>query len=426
MSIGYWFLIGIIVFIIIMVLLLVFDVYTPYKPTKNTGEDMNNIAAQIKTINYPWSAATPVDGLNGQCNVYTFVSNDKYMPAIVSYSDINSCNSGCQGLNCSCSTPTVDQTCVDVDQLFAQQVVHTCKQLNTDLRNSGMCLQQNGQLVNPGTVETFYSVCQTSTTSPVSGGSGETQTTSSQNNNYCTGELSILAFNIKQAGLGEEIFDNAVCMSTPNYVANNVNGKITYNNLTPMYAYECDLSATYNNIPSQLFRIVKASYDGANFKENQYGNYFRIVHRPTGYYVYPSFETGFTNPIAGSLQIVKPADSLPNKGYTWFVAPPLTSPAGDLMSLTQLIYIQDVKTFPYPITWDYAINTISVQPSYNVSGSSSLTYTPINGGILNAAGYVIAASGGSSTADLNSVNQATVSEVSIFNYSILPTLLQKS
>ena len=91
-----------------------------------TQNDLINISQQMDQLNSPWGTASSVPGINGKCNVYTFISDYQYSPAIISFSDINSCNNGCSGGNCNCSNPITSQGCVDVDQLFAKQVTRSC------------------------------------------------------------------------------------------------------------------------------------------------------------------------------------------------------------------------------------------------------------------------------------------------------------
>lgn len=406
----------IIIFIIAIILIILFStgVFTQKRYENTTQEELNNISNQMEQLNSPWGTAVPVPGINGNCNVYTFISDYQYSPAIVSYSDIGSCNNGCIGNNCNCSTPITSQGCIDVDQLFAQQVVRSCMggtELN--VQTSGLCRQTNGLLVPPGTIETYFKPCKQSKTD--SSETGAIQTTSETNNQYCQGDLSLISFGINTKETGTEIFNNAICLSTPLYIYsdNTISGNISVTNLSPLFQEVCSMNEVYNNIPSQLFRIVRADWDGRKFTVNSNGSFVAIIHRPTGYYVAPTFDLRNNPIIGGDLQIVN-VNELKNSGYIWYMTEPLMSPDGLNKSPPQFVYFPDPGLLQY-INWNILILQISIQPELMSDGLPSKSTSPKMKNFLTF-----------STTSNNQIDTVKYNSsiITYLSYSILPLIMK--
>src|SRR5665648_1225815 len=115
-----WLLIGLaIVFVAIFILVIVgaFKVPTPPVPDAQTFSN-------LYTPTSPWrwdadNSSIPVPGIDGECNVYTFTTNQQFAPANISFTNINGCSttdtsnvnssvgSSCisSGSACTCSPP---------------------------------------------------------------------------------------------------------------------------------------------------------------------------------------------------------------------------------------------------------------------------------------------------------------------------------
>lgn len=335
------FAIGVVVLIILVVTLIVAKKYVVYAPPV---ADPSKMAAQYH-VNSAWgwgadgrSAPAPVPGIEGKCNVYTFTSSEQYAPAIATFSDINTCvgNTGaCASGTCSCSSPSGDQSCIDDDQLFAARYQHRCMgDMGYLLKTSGKCLQQNGQLADKGTVEQYFTVC-----SLKGGGDGSV---AAKNTTRCQGSLSLVAFNVSQGSVGRGIFAGAVCMSTPQYTTSkSASGAVVYSGLGPLTQEICDMSASYNSYPSQLFRVERATFDGVKFTNTDSGPFVRMIHRPTGYSVSPTLSAAGIP--TGNLELV------PTKGFQWALLPQIKDPDGSGNgSRPQIIYIPDASKYPGP------------------------------------------------------------------------------
>lgn len=380
LSPGYVFLILMCVLLVVIIGVALLIVYKPAAGKKDNmidkiDEITGNVTPNeivIKDINLtqpsnPWSVGVAVDGIDGKCNVYTFLSNDKYSPAIITYASIQSCNNGCPVNSniCSCSNPTTGQTCVDIDQLFAIKKQRVClTPPQTGFQTSNTCTTLSGKQVPPGTIETFFDICN-----PTDGNA--VKETTSANVSYCTGDLSLIGFNLDTGTIGTNIFASAVCLSTPRY--SNENG--IYTNLYPLKQNTCSMNEYYQSVPSQLFRIVKYSWVGDKFVADQNGPYAKIIHRPTGYFVAPILN-GETVDVSKGLQLAKPTKD--TSGVIWYFMNSLTSGAGDRKSPPQIMYIPDPSKLPpissYVDLWNFATQSYTIQPELNSNG------VPVNDG----------------------------------------------
>ena len=379
-----------ILFIVIILLLLFVGAYVsagkiePYTPPP---PDYSQMSEEF-VVYAPWGwdditqpdarSAVPVDSPDGVCSSFTFISNERFQPATVNMSSLQTCSSsGCVSANCSCF-PSASQ-CVDVDQVMGIKMMHKCMDLpeGSVLKTNGQCVTQNGALVDIGYIEEFYQTCGESSEATETTYSSQSTTTVSATN-YCSGTIGLVTFGVEGSG-GEEIFNNAVCLSTPHYTTTVQNNAYVYSGLTPLYQGVCDMRTSYNSIPSQLFRVQRANYDGYSLKESSTGQFARIIHRPTQYVVYPTFnETGLL--VDGNyLTLVDPATITHTNGYVWLLVNQIKNE--DLVAPAQIVYCSDYTTAPNindtAGMWDYCQDKFSIQPQLATSNSYVTNGTPV-------------------------------------------------
>ncbi len=393
-------LIGIFVIIAIVIIFITLGLYKHYTPEEKDPL----LYLKPFTINSPWgwegkTESAPVDGVEGECNVYTFVSSDPYSPASITFNDLNSC---LEDGTCSISE---SQTCVDDDQIFAIKRKHRCLGKENASITSDYCLQQNGLVVPKGTIEEYYQKCKFK------------KDTNTSNTGKCPGALSLISFNIDQTKTGVEIFDGAMCLETPKFLKDGNE----YKNLSPFFQNVCNMSATYtppggDPIPSQLFRVERADFDGFQFNPNQNGIYARIIHRPTNYAVTP------TQSFDQNLEL-KPLGE--RKGYYWALIPALSDP--DITtykkSPPQIAYIPDPSLFPSnggnDSLWKFVSNEAnrvrSIQPEKEIFGDNISLKEK---GIVKLKNFLIFEFGEQDLYQLNSTKY--------LNYSILPLIMKSS
>jgi len=179
-------------------------------------------------------------------------------------------------------TPQDLQSCYDLDQLAAAQVMHTCV-TTTDVTNSqfiftdaegntgvSFCVGADGTRVPIGTSEVYYT--QTST---IFDPTTQTPSTLSCQNTTCPGTLSLMAFWYQPNNGTTPIYNNALCLSS------DVNG-------TDFLGVPCDLGQQ-----EQLVRITRAGAPTPGTSNQQTTNgrlgvlaslYFRL----SGKYIVPN------------------------------------------------------------------------------------------------------------------------------------------
>jgi len=272
-------------------------------------------------------------------------------------SDINNCLN-----NKTCYASTV-QSCINPDQISAQKVQHTCTGQNIVGQSSGNCLQQNGEKVPEGTIEKYYTKCGAV--------------------DQCAGALSLVGFNFNK-GSGFNIFSGSVCMKTPLYTKNSEDN---YTNLSPIKQSSCSLTDIYNGIPSQLFNLERAKFSGGKFTSSFNGEYYRIIHRPTGYYVSPELvsTTSRKTYVEANLELKKINST--NDGYFWYYLEEIKHPDprfSNLTSIPQFIYIDDMTRFKTKIDL-YSYLTDNVNPVYGMQPElivENKILKPLNNGNL--------------------------------------------
>lgn len=376
--------IGIIILLIIVIILFSTNSYVPYEPPTPFVPDTLPLS--------PWTQSISVEG--SACNVYTFLSSQPYVIANASIRNIVDCGN-CIGDQCICGNPQSNLNCTDDDQIFAIKKQHICRgNLGTSVIMNGQCLQQNGALVNPDTIEQFFQTCTL--------GNSEGTTTASKNNNRCNGSISLIAFNLKQGITGPEIFNGAMCISTPLYSSTDSK---KYSLMTPVLQKPCSLSETYLSYPSQLFRVVRAIYKNKNFTEDPNGQYIQIVHRPSGYILAPSFTTGKLPIIGGLLQFIS------SQSYWWV----LLNNIVEIGALSQIIYVNTPTTFP-SVTNKVALLQYLSDPK-NVIGSIQ---TQNDNNVLVSGGSLIL---GKYITQIDPLNLSKINNTQFLDYSILSIML---
>lgn len=416
-----------------LILAIYFKVFVAYVPIPTPVETLN-LEYYIPS---PWSytdpfdesipssdqkTAIPVEGINGQCNIYTFASQGKYTPANIKYINLEGCQNGnaCLSGECTCSSayPSLD-TCIDPDQVIAKQMVHACfaYPASFNLQNTtNQCKRMTGEMANVGDVEQFFTNCeskgntQSQTITDISGSNGTTS-------NYCYGSLSLLSFNYY--GSGVDAYNGSTCITSPYWQYSNG----VYSNLDNLSLSACDISKKWNTVPSQLFRVVRAAYT-TTFKEDMTGNFCKIVHRPTGYVLTPKLETN------GSVSLAIENSTLylsaSNAPYYWYILPdlPASTYSKGYGGKSQFIYVPDPKLIPQNTNanqiWDYlnSNNVMSIQPETYLSNGK---YKVQDGGLLLLKKYLYYNYNQPSTETNNS--KCMVSKLQYISYSLLPLIL---
>lgn len=191
-------------------------------------------------------------------------------------------------LNNLIPAPIAAEVCVDPDQVAAKQQVRTCL---GDGDTGDTCINNEGQVFQKGQDETLYTPCKAP---------------------KCKDTLSLVALNF------QEVPNNNRCIT-------DLDGEVI--------ATGCDLRD-----PSQYFRIERA--DPVTLKENSNGSYAKIQNRENGMCLVPKN----LNPVAGTSLTFGPC--VPNQGYVWFLAPPVTIDSSTTPQ--QLVYTSTVAEPPSP------------------------------------------------------------------------------
>jgi hypothetical protein len=169
-------LIALIIFFSILIItgVLVFFLYFSRKQTSSNANDFGSYSFSV------WSSESPSSDPNkNTCQVYTFPTSSqevspgifKAIPGNPSYS-LNVLN--------SLTGSSLSSSCLDLDQIYARQSVHTCSS-PTGIGNGVVyaCITQQGDILKPGESETFYS---SSSCNPV---------------NSCPGSLAVISPNFQ-------------------------------------------------------------------------------------------------------------------------------------------------------------------------------------------------------------------------------------
>lgn len=371
----------ILLFIFIFVIFYLSGFLNKYEsPSPNIDEMKNSY-----NIKSPWGQTVPVDGTYGTCSTYTFVSNNILIPPTFNMNDIETCE-----IDNTCFRSETS-ACIDTDQISAKKVKHMCTGKELVDISSGYCLKQNGDLAVIGEEEEFFTVCEPT--------------------KLCPGFLSLIAFNMKQE-IGFGMFSGAVCFKSPEYIRKS---EREYNFLTPVKQQFCNLIETYQGFPSQIFRIERANYENGKFISNQFGDFYRITHRPSGYFLSPELRGKNTFPLA-DLKFVK--INRISDGYVWsYIDEIVDLKNPTLFGIPQFIYIDNPERFSLKLSI-YTYLTDSENPVYGIQPETVLKDGKIE--IVNLGNIKM----GTYFFYSKNSNLFQLYKTTYLKYSILPFLLQ--
>jgi len=266
-----------VVFLVIFVFIGIYFVYN--KPQNNP--DPNNFFSRYASPDTWGNNRQGPDTSRNICRLYTFPGTMSGTTAFPGEPNLN---------------PSVIETltpenlggCIDIDQLAAQQLVHTCLDVINPSDGGGVsfCYKYDGTLASPGDDETYYS---------------------SQNCGIpsCTGALSLVAVNFNPPGVYQ-------CLIK---VGNNLD------------VGECDIGDE-----NQLFRVTRVN-QGATIPPapgQNSGPIAQIFDRDTNQCMGLSGPT----PILGPCNV--------NQGYSWGLFPPYVDPNTMKTVPQQIGYIGDL------------------------------------------------------------------------------------
>jgi hypothetical protein len=219
-----------------------------------------NVSTEKTTyqLNSPWAAATPVVGSEGVCQLFTFQGSEGMYPN-VNYASLNN-SSGIASVIPYSYTPT----CVDTDQLFAQQVTHKCNTSTGPIGGTG-CRKNDGTIASAGDTETYYRNC------------GTGKQSSSKPNPVCSGQLMNVVLNYiptKQTGSN---FSSSMCLSVPTNVTEETDA-----NGTKIYAGAVDASVCNVGDIQQFLTVERFSIKKGAVVPDSQGKFARIAHRFSG------------------------------------------------------------------------------------------------------------------------------------------------
>lgn len=228
-----------------------------------------------------WSKITPSDDISrNTCLLYTFPSTMSGNQAIIGQPTLN--KFVLNSLN-----PSPMSSCVDPDQLVAQQVQRSCT--NQELG----CIGYDGNYYLQGQTELLYQACS----QPKS----------------CSDTLALVGLQYNSNDL-----TNLVCIQG--------NG-----NSQQGFTASCDVAQA-----NQLWRIDRA--DPTTLNNNTNGPFARLVSRSTGLCLGPLGGTAYSGAPVGL------SNCNINKGFVWWVFPPFSSDNGVLPQ--QLVYTTSVDPPP--------------------------------------------------------------------------------
>lgn len=349
----------IIIIILIVLVIVGLNLYNKQKGTNNgfvdssppvttQAQQQSNLAFNSYLPVPVWGDFTPSTSAFGQCLNYS-VSASQFTPEFPSFNGLNA--------GAGRGYITTSQTCLDVDQIFAQAGSHTCQYNNAGSAASGCILtvptsvngvtKYPGTLVPRGTTEGLSSSSGTgSYFVPCNYGNFTTTIVPSADNNSsaCGGAIGLIAPNFTPILNLEE--PNSLCGQNGSATNQCIALSDTRTNNT---AYDVELRECSLGDFEQIFRITRYEIDDSfNLTQNDAGSFASIVYRENGFYLAPymqqdiisgsylfdsllkdgglSFETGLeTVP----LQLINPQNDPTRNGIYWFLQNQLTDPAFD-------------------------------------------------------------------------------------------------
>lgn len=290
-----------------------------------------------QTAPYVWGQATASDSSPANtCQMYQFppiTVNGQVAPGTptLNYSSLSS-------LHGTSNIPV----CLDVDQIVAQQVQHTCRPLVPGLTGPTICYEFNGGTTGPGGIEVFY-MSLTNTSGSAEGSTGPPVGCATVP--ACPGSLSVISVNYQAPG------------SPPNCLVNNGPGALI--SMAP-----CNIAAS-----DQIFRITRANPGQTVVAPGtpQTGLMAQFLDRNTGLCIVPSSTTqtlingcppvshitgqGLTmGPCGGATGVTGPTGVTGstgptgsfNNGFDWILIPNLQS-ANGTVSPQQIAYVDGLS-----------------------------------------------------------------------------------
>lgn len=242
-----------------------------------------------------WTLSQPSDNPNrNSCQLYTFpaieFSNETVLPATpnLDSSSLNSLPPG--SLNA--------QSCFDVDQVIAKEMVHQCRDTGSNLPS--LCYRQDGTLANPGQSETYYQTCP---------------------NNSCPGFLGVMALDFEPGG-------PARCVRSPAAVGDPYGVTLSGN---------CNLAD-----PNQLFRFVVSPQDSSSNTSQKLWVPMALIDRRAQVSLVPDTDD------PGPDDLVIGTDASESPSYVWLFMPPFSYQAD--LAPPQIIYVGNVDMSTFPLS----------------------------------------------------------------------------
>ena len=216
-----------------------------------------DIDKMIASHNIPSIWSQSVNAGDSVCRTYTFISENGEIP-----------RPNIRTLDYANSSTSLQQTCVDDDQLLAVKRAHVCRHGNfTDIpvgQFRGCPLRRGGHTQVNGFYEEYYESCATTNAS--------SDNVTSSNSNRCNGSIGLLTYNFTSS------LSTALCIQSSGTNVRSVNG--------------CNIASRENEFPNQLFRVVNYIYDTSSGRnrlvQNNSGRWISIVNRITNTCIAPS------------------------------------------------------------------------------------------------------------------------------------------
>jgi hypothetical protein len=356
---------AIFVIIIILIVLVIVGIHL-YNQTKGTNNGFIDATPPATTqqqqqSNLKYNAYLPVPSWGdfipstspaGQCLNYT-ISAAQFTPEFPSFNGLNS--------GAGRGYIATNQTCLDVDQIFAQAGYHVCEYNNSGSAASGCILTVpslvNGVMKYPGTIVprgTVEGLTNSSGTGsyfvPCNYGNFSTTTIPSADNgtSTCGGSIGLISPN----------FTPILNLTQPNSLCVNpgtrTNQCIAFSDArTSGVTYDVELRECSLGDFEQIFRVTRYEIDDSFvLTQNDQGRFASIIYRENGFYLAPDL---VQDPVSGNyqfdllqkdftlsaqqgkdtiqLKLINPANDPTRNGIYWFFQNQLTDPAYDPVTI---------------------------------------------------------------------------------------------
>lgn len=332
MSILTIFFVVLVIVIIILIVIYLSGGFTPYATPSLTP----NFALSQYKIPSPWSSPIASTDAEGVCRLYTFTGSN-HQPVGPKYSTLAA------GLaNNTCKVLNKDQTCRDVDQVYAQKVSHICQVDKGPTGGTG-CLKQDGTRARAGESEVYFRACNNQSSA-------------------CGGTLALINLTFNPATFRSGDLSTSQCLNVTNAT---LNPDKTYS--ANVVSASCDISDI-----NQLLRIERFSLksDGSLSVDSS-GLLARISHRQSGACLAPTLNPsskGTYDPTnyeaTGALSLVS-CNTGSLSGVWWGLSQPTPAPDKSSTSPQQIVYIPDITKLPdlsnATSVWTFLQSTKAIQ-----------------------------------------------------------------